>query len=233
MKGKQHSMLKVSYAISRLFCEMLFVLCNVKLGKCRCCGMNRGTKCAPSSVADAPWEPAWVQSIIAGITTSHAYAVVGQPLLQVSCAWRSQACPSPAMSLLWAGLALGKGPFGPQLLQLCSWWVSEHPPSNLGRLFVCGPNPPPVGSYRLMAAGRSAPELPWHSWPILGLKLGWYVTHLCLTGESGMWKVKRGNVALCVLVRFGMKGEAVFTFFKLSLTMHFVVFAAAAVHWCI
>ena len=87
-------MLKVSYAVSRLFCKMLFVLCNVKLSKYRYYGMNRGTMRAPFPAADAPWEAAWIQSMITGITASHA--VVGQPLLRASCAWRSQARPHPA-----------------------------------------------------------------------------------------------------------------------------------------
>lgn len=95
-------------------------------------------------------------------------------------------------SLLRASLAPGRGsaahtscPGGPQLLQLHAWGVSERPASNLSWLRVCGPNPPRVGSYRLTAAGRRAPpEISWHSWAIPGLKSGWRVTHLCLTGES-------------------------------------------------
>ena len=45
--------------------------------------------------------------------------------------------------------------------------------------------------------------------------------------ESGVWKVKRGKVASCVLVGFWMRGVAVFTFFMLRLSMHVVVFTAA------
>lgn len=67
----------------------------------------------------------------------------------IPCICRGKAAPAPDLLCLEkpsaplpcrvpvvSRLGPGKGPFGPQLLQLCSWWVSEHPASNLGCLFV-------------------------------------------------------------------------------------------------
>lgn len=174
---------------------MLFVLCNVKLSKYRYYEMNGGTADASVSATDAPWEPPWIQSMITGIPASHT--AVRQPLLKVSCAWRSRAPPCPAP---------GRGSAPATAFMVGG--VSERPASNLSWLLVCDPNPPPVGSCRLAAArgGEGAPpEIAWHGWAIPGLKLGWRVTHWCpYRRESGVWKVKReGRLHLVFCLDFG------------------------------
>lgn len=95
MNGRQCGVLKVSYAVSRLFCKMLFVLCNVKLAKYRCHGMKVGMTRASFSATDAPWETACIQGMVADISASHT--LVRQPLLRISCPWRSRGQPCPAL----------------------------------------------------------------------------------------------------------------------------------------
>lgn len=95
MNGRQHCVLKVSYTASLLFCKMFFVLCNVKLGKYRCHGMSGGMTRASFSATGAPWERACSQGMVADISASHT--LVRQPLLRVSCPWRSRGHPCPAL----------------------------------------------------------------------------------------------------------------------------------------
>lgn len=44
---------------------------------------------------DAPWETACIQGMVADISASHT--LVRQPLLKVSCPWRSPGQPCPAL----------------------------------------------------------------------------------------------------------------------------------------
>lgn len=137
------------YGVSRLFCKMLFVLCNVKLGKYRYYGINRGTTWAPFSGAAAPWEPAWIQSMTAGTAASRA--VVGQPLLGVSRAWRIRARPVLPSSLLRARPAAGSA----QLLQLRSrGWANGLRRTYAGSVCVLRTLRPWVAADRLQLGGE-------------------------------------------------------------------------------
>lgn len=133
-------------------------------------------------------------------------------------------CPAPCCKQAWPQE-------GAQLHVHCAWTVPGScsclhggQVNALHRTFswlsVCSPNSPPVGSCRLPAAGRrTSPEISQHSGATAGLKLGWRVTHLCLTGVSQACE-KTEKVAPCGLVGFWVRGVAVFAFFMLCLCAH-------------
>lgn len=158
---------------------MMFVLCNIRLSICRYYRMNRGTMCAPFSAAGAPWEPAWIQNMIAGITASHA--AVGQPLLRVPSVWRSQAHPCPAQLCCepawpWEGALLGghRAQVVPSSCNCSPGWRVNTLHWTWAGCVLCGPHPPLVCSYRLIAAGRKAhPEgaEQYQAWNWVGILL--------------------------------------------------------------
>lgn len=183
---------------------MLFVLCNVKLGKYRRHGMKGGMTRASLSATDAPWETACIQGTVAGISASHT--LIRQPLLRISCPWRSWSQPCPALLHVhcawevhspcsrvnedWVNILCWIQPGSVLVVQILYLWVATGWLQLRGELLLKYPDA--VEQYQ--------------AWNRDGVLL------ICALQEQ-MWKVKSGKAAPCVLVGFCMRGVAIFTFF--------------------